>query len=76
VSADDAGPRLENAVVPPDQLHLQDGPLARPVAALEFKVAAHADRAGVGDASGATSASVWWATGGHVALVHARQTAT
>jgi hypothetical protein len=35
--------------------------LAGRVAALEFKVAAHADRARVGDASGATSASVWWA---------------
>jgi hypothetical protein len=31
------------------------------VAALELRVAAHADRNHIGDASGATSASVWWA---------------
>jgi hypothetical protein len=35
--------------------------LAARVAALELKVAAHADRNQVGDASGATSAAVWWA---------------
>jgi hypothetical protein len=35
--------------------------LAARVAALELKVAAHADRNHIGDASGATSASVWWA---------------
>jgi hypothetical protein len=35
--------------------------LAARVAALELKVAAHADRNRVGDASGATSAAVWWA---------------
>ncbi|SDN76421.1 HNH endonuclease [Nocardioides szechwanensis] len=34
--------------------------LAR-LSALELKVAAHADRNQVGDASGATSAGVWWA---------------
>jgi hypothetical protein len=31
------------------------------VAAMQLKVAAHADRNRVGDASGATSAGVWWA---------------
>ena len=31
------------------------------LSALELKVAAHADRNRVGDASGATSAAVWWA---------------
>jgi hypothetical protein len=35
--------------------------LAARVAALELRVAAHADRNRVGDASGATSAAVWWA---------------
>ncbi|MDP2772332.1 MAG: DUF222 domain-containing protein [Nocardioides sp.] len=35
--------------------------LAARLAALELKVAAQADRARVGDASGATSAGVWWA---------------
>jgi hypothetical protein len=35
--------------------------IAARVAALELKVAAHADRNRVGDASGATSAGVWWA---------------
>jgi len=35
--------------------------VAARVAALELKVAAHADRNDVGAASGATSASVWWA---------------
>jgi hypothetical protein len=35
--------------------------LAARVAALELRVAAHADRNQVGDGSGATSAAVWWA---------------
>jgi hypothetical protein len=35
--------------------------LSARVAALELKVAAHADRNRVGDSSGATSAAVWWA---------------
>jgi hypothetical protein len=35
--------------------------LSARVAALELKVAAHADRNQVGESSGATSAAVWWA---------------
>ncbi|GEP33197.1 hypothetical protein NSZ01_09650 [Nocardioides szechwanensis] len=43
------------------------------LAALELKVAAHADRNRVGDASGATSAGVWWANATHMTQAEAHR---